>query len=211
MKTLRPARPRSAAFTMVEILVVISIIALLASLSMVAMGHANRTSKREKTKAYIKAIELKLESFKNDNGTYPRPKEGSEGTTTTVSGNNYSVGGAIALYQALTADGDDGLEGGDTGSMGKPGTLPEATVYWADADPNGGQKISRPADGKWFIADGFGVPFQYLVPPPVDPRNPDNFEALRVKYKNPRSYDLWSYGGIDDANFADEKTWLKNW
>lgn len=211
MKTLRPARLRSAGFTMVEILVVISIIALLATLSIVAMGHANRTSNREKTKAYIKAIELNLERFKNDNGTYPRPKEGSEGTTTTVSGNNYSVGGAIALYQALTADGDDGLEGGDTGSMGKPGSLADAKVYWADADPNGGQRVSRPADGKWFIADGFGVPMQYSVPPPVDPRNPDNFESLRVKYKNPRSYDLWSYGGVDKDNFTNEKAWLKNW
>jgi prepilin-type N-terminal cleavage/methylation domain-containing protein len=207
MKTHVPARFRSAGFTMVEILVTISIIALLASLSIVAMGHANRTSNREKTKAYMKAIEMHLERFKNDNGTYPRPKEGSEGTTTTVGGINYSMGGAVTLYQALTGDGDDGMEGGDTGSQGKAGAMRDAVVYWGDADPNGSQRISRQADGKYFIADGFGAPFQYLVPPPVDPRNADNFEELKVKYHNPRSYDLWSYGG----EFANDKAWIKNW
>ena len=193
---------------MVEILVTISIIALLATLSIVAMGHANRSSNREKTKAYLKAIELQLDRYKNDNGTYPRPKAGSEGNTVLVGGTNYPVGGAVTLYQALTGDGDDAIEGGDTGSQGRAGSLgPDAIVYWPDADPNGAQRISRAADGKWYIGDGFGVPFQYKVPPPVDPRNPDNIENLRNEYKNPGSYDLWSYGG----EYNNEKAWIKNW
>jgi len=192
---------------MVEILVTISIIALLASLSIVAMGHANRTSNREKTKAYLKAIELNLERFRNDNGSYPRPKEGSDGIMTTVGGNNYSMGGAITLYQALTGDGDDAIEDGTTGSQGQAGSLRDAIVYWPDADPNGSQRISREADGKYYIADGFGAPFQYKVPPPVDPRNPDNFESLRLEYNNPRSYDLWSFAG----DIENEKAWVKNW
>lgn len=206
-----PRRP-AAGFTLVEILVTISVIALLATLSIVAMGHATRTANREKTKAYLKAIEMQLENFKNDNGTYPRPKEGSESTTTLVAGNNYPVGGAITLYQALTGDGDDSMEGGDTGSMGKPGSLGDGyKVYWPDADPQGSQRIARQADGKWFIADGFGIPFQYLVPPPVDPRRADDFEALKTKYKNPRMYDLWSYGGTKEENFTDQNTWIRNW
>jgi len=192
---------------MVEILVTISIIALLASLSIVAMGHANRTSNREKTKAYLKVIENHLERFKNDNGSYPRPKEGSESETISVGGVGYSVGGAITLYQALTGDGDDAIEDGDTGSLGKPGSLRDSVVYWADADPNGSMRISREADGKYYIADGFGAPFQYKVPPPVDPRNADNFEELKIKYRNPRTYDLWSYGG----DFDNDNAWIKNW
>lgn len=192
---------------MVEILVVISIIALLASLSMVAMGHANRTSNREKTKAYMKALELHLERYKGDNGSYPRPKDGSEAIMTTVRGNNYSMGGAITLYQALTADGDDAIEDGDTGSQGQAGSMRDLPVYWADADPNGSQRISRQADGKYFISDGFGVPFQYKVPPPQDPRNAGNYDELKSKYNNPTTYDLWSFGGQDDT----EKAWIKNW
>jgi prepilin-type N-terminal cleavage/methylation domain-containing protein len=207
MKSLRSSGNRAAGFTMVEILVTISIIALLASLSIVAMGHANRSSNREKTKAYLKAIELQLDRYRNDNGTYPRPKEGSDGTTVLVGGTNYSVGGAITLYQALTSDGDDAIEGGDTGSQGKAGSLPDLPVYWPDADPNGAMRISRAADGKWFIGDGFGVPFQYKVPPPVDPRNPDSIENLRSEYRNPGSYDLWSYGG----DYNNEQAWIKNW
>ena len=206
MKPLRSARAAHG-FTMIEILVVISIIALLATLSIVAMGHANKTANREKSKSYLKAIENHLERFKNDNGSYPRPKEGSESTTTMVSGTNYPVGGAITLYQALTGDGDDSMEGGDTGSTGKAGSLEDSVVYWADAAPDGAQRITRQADGKYYIGDGFGVPFQYKVPPPVDPRNPDNFEALQNEYKNPRSYDLWSYGG----KYEEPKAWIKNW
>jgi type II secretory pathway pseudopilin PulG len=192
---------------MVEILVVISIIALLASLSIVAMGHANRTSNREKTKAYMKALELHLERYKGDNGGYPRPKDGSEAIMTTVRGNNYSMGGAITLYQALTADGDDAIEDGDTGSQGQAGSMRDLPVYWADADPNGSQRISRQADGKYFIADGFGVPFQYQVPPPQDPRNAGNYDELKSKYNNPTTYDLWSFGGQDET----QKAWIKNW
>lgn len=207
MNSPRPAHRRRAGFTMVEILVTISIIALLATLSIVAMGHATRQSNREKSKAYLKAIELKLEEYKNDNGTYPRPKEGSEGNMVTVGGTSYPVGGAITLYQALTSDGDDAIEGGDTGSIGEVGSLQDAKVYWADASPKGSQRIARAADGKWFIGDGFGVPFQYKVPPPTDPRKADDFETLRLEYKNPKSYDLWSYGG----KYEEEKAWIKNW
>jgi prepilin-type N-terminal cleavage/methylation domain-containing protein len=206
MKPIRSTRTIHG-FTMVEILVVISIIALLATLSIVAMGHANKAANREKSKAYLQTIQTQLERFKNDNGAYPRPKEGSESATTMVSGTNYPVGGAITLYQALTGDGDDSIEGGDTGSVGKPGSLEDSVVYWADADPNGSQRISRQADGKWYISDGFGVPFQYKVPPPADPRNPDNFEALQNEYHNPRSYDLWSYAG----KYEEPKAWIKNW
>jgi hypothetical protein len=125
----------------------------------------------------------------------------------TVGGTSYPVGGAITLYQALTGDGDDAIEGGDTGSVGKVGSLQDAKVYWADASPEGSQRIARAADGKWFIGDGFGAPFQYKVPPPPDPRKADNFETLRMEYKNPTSYDLWSYGG----KYEEEKAWIKNW
>jgi prepilin-type N-terminal cleavage/methylation domain-containing protein len=207
MKTTRPAKALSAGFTMVEILVVISIIALLASLSIVAMGHATRTSNREKSKAYLKNIELLLDRYKNDNGTYPRPKEGSEGNTTSVGGIQYSMGGAVALYQALTGDGDDGMEGGDTSSMGKAGSMRDSIVYWPDADPNGSMRIAREAEGKYFIGDGFGAPFQYKVPPPVSAKNADNFETLQTEYKNPRTYDLWSYGG----EYENPKAWITNW
>ena len=70
---------------------------------------------------------------------------------------SYDVGGAITLYQALTGDGDDAIEGGDSASNGIPGSTPESKIYWADADPRGSQRISRMDGGKYFLADGFGV------------------------------------------------------
>jgi prepilin-type N-terminal cleavage/methylation domain-containing protein len=197
-----------AGFTLIEVLITISVIALLATLSLVAMRFATRTANRKKTAAYMKTIELLLEGYRNDNGVYPRPKEGMEGEKVEVSGTSYDVGGAITLYQALTGDGDDAIEGGDSASSGVPGSTPESVVYWADADPKGSQRISRMDGGKYFLADGFGVPWQYRVPKRVDPRKPDAFLEEKDKYHNPKTYDLWSYGGSDES---DQNVWIKNW
>jgi prepilin-type N-terminal cleavage/methylation domain-containing protein len=196
-------------FTLIEILITVSVIALLATLSLVAMSHATRISNRKKTETYKNTIALFLDRYRNDNGVYPRPKEGSEGDTVSVSGYNYSVGGAVTLYQALTGDGDDAIEGGNTASTGVPGSTPESVVYWADADPRGSQRISRENNGKWYLADAFGVPWQYRVARPLDPKRPDAFQEEKDKYRNPKGYDLWSYGGLDDT--TNEKAWIKNW
>jgi prepilin-type N-terminal cleavage/methylation domain-containing protein len=198
-------------FTMIEILITVSVIALLATLSLVAMGYATKVSNRKKTESYRNTIALFLDRYRNDNGLYPRPKEGAEGDTVSVVGMNYSVGGATTLYQALTGDGDDAIEGGDTASTGVPGSTPESEVYWADADPRGSHRITRENNGKWYVADGFGVPWQYKVPKPLDPKRPDAFQEEKDKYHNPKTYDLWSYGGTDEANIMNEKAWIKNW
>jgi hypothetical protein len=62
--------------------------------------------------------------------------------------------------------------------------------------------------GKYFLADGFGVPWQYRVPRRVDPRKPDAFLEEKNKLHNPKTYDLWSYGGSDGS---DPNVWIKNW
>jgi prepilin-type N-terminal cleavage/methylation domain-containing protein len=199
-------RCRTRAFTLIELMVTISLIALLAALALVAMKYANTVSRREKAKSQIKVIESALSRYSSDNGTLPRPKEGGEGQSVTVGGTTYPGGGAIALYQALSGDGDNLIEGGEAGSLGQPGSTADAKVYWQDLDPHSNpQRIVQQLSGQYMLVDPWGAPWQYRVPPPRDPNNPDDFD--RTKYHNPTTFDLWSYGG----DYQNEKAWIKNW
>ncbi len=198
---------RRRAFTLIELMVTITIIAMLASLAIFAMRQALVSANRKKTQAYMEQIKASLLKYQLDNGAYPRPKEGSESSTVDIAGTTYPMGGATTLYQALTGDGDDAIEGGSVASSGQPGSVDGATVYWADAAPGGAQRISIEQDGKYFIADGFGVPFQYRVPPLDDVVKDEKKEDDTTVYHNPNTYDLWSYGG----DYGNENSWITNW
>jgi general secretion pathway protein G len=64
-----PARP--SAFTLIELLVTITVIAILAGITLAAMGGVNQKATRDKTKAEIAAISNALEQYKSVNDTYP--------------------------------------------------------------------------------------------------------------------------------------------
>src|SRR2546428_11547625 len=67
MKTTSPN-----AFTLVELLTVIVIIMVLAGLVIYGAAYANRKSALARAQNEIKAMEAACESYKADNGTYPR-------------------------------------------------------------------------------------------------------------------------------------------
>jgi prepilin-type N-terminal cleavage/methylation domain-containing protein len=62
---------KKSAFTMVELLTVIAIIATLVAILVPALNTVRRIAKEAKQKAQITTIELALETFKNDYGDYP--------------------------------------------------------------------------------------------------------------------------------------------
>ena len=59
------------AFTLLEILTVIAIIAVLASLTIGGMGYYDQKMKYSRTEILIASIEQALEEYKSDNGSYP--------------------------------------------------------------------------------------------------------------------------------------------
>ena len=59
------------AFTLLEILTVIAIIAVLASLTIGGMGYYDDKMKYSRTEILIASIERALEDYKSDNGAYP--------------------------------------------------------------------------------------------------------------------------------------------
>ena len=60
------------AFTLIELLVVISIIIILAGLILSTVGYVQKKGARSRAEAEIAAISAALESYKADNGIYPR-------------------------------------------------------------------------------------------------------------------------------------------
>ena len=63
--------PRPSGFTLIELLVTVTVIALLAGLTLAAVGGVNQKSSRDKAKAEIAAISNALEQYKSVNDTYP--------------------------------------------------------------------------------------------------------------------------------------------
>ncbi|MDQ6625908.1 MAG: type II secretion system GspH family protein [Verrucomicrobiota bacterium] len=98
-----PAVQRS--FTIIELLIVMSIIFVLAGLVLAASGYVQKKGYRSRAEAEIAAMSAALESYKADNGIYPGFSAGS--------------GSGHALYQAFTGDGDDAI-GGTNVSQGTP-------------------------------------------------------------------------------------------
>src|SRR6266705_3170163 len=60
------------AFTIIELLVVITIIVILAGLILSTIGYVQKKGARARAEAEIAAMSAALESYKADNGIYPR-------------------------------------------------------------------------------------------------------------------------------------------
>lgn len=93
---------RASGFTLVEMMIVISIIVVLAAMTIGGYNYAMRGSKRRTTEATMTAITSSLERYFEKNGEYPEPATKDE-FAPTMPGKVYNVGGARCLYQALRA------------------------------------------------------------------------------------------------------------
>jgi prepilin-type N-terminal cleavage/methylation domain-containing protein len=79
-------RPPCNAFTLVEMLVVMAVIAILAGIILALNGNIQTTSARSRASSEIKALSAACEAYKADNGGYPQgsPYPGASGTGPTV-------------------------------------------------------------------------------------------------------------------------------
>ena len=195
-------------FTLMEMLVVISIIALLAAL---VIGSGNSGSaRRNVTQSTKQAIEAALERYKIEHGEYPEPVNADE-TTEIMPGQVYRIGAARCLYQALRGDGNDAIQGagraekGEPQSDGRVSTDEIKNVFMADMP----ETLWRKVGSSYILVDAFGHPFQYIKAD-SDKQNTIN-----------SSYDLWSYAEDDKNVMAKSKEtevnaslgvkWIKNW
>ena len=182
MKAL-PQRPGKAAFTLIELMVVITIIVILAGLVVGGMEYVNQRQATEKTKVQIALLSKGIEEYKLDMGAYP-------GTT-----DNTPIAGDVSeqLYQALFKDGYD---------YTNPNTPPinwtkAMKIYTSDLDPRNNKQgwvttTTNAAPGANLkILDPWGNNYRYRKG--TNAQNLDNF-------------DLWSCGKDGKTNTATPST-----
>lgn len=202
------------AFTLVEMLTVITVILILAAILLNVAGYANDRSARSRAQAEIAQFAVALEGYKSDNLVYPSVSilAGSPEATTsgTAPGGLGSREAGAALYQALTGDGN-ALLGGTVKSTGERGTkllpnlgaqgknylpgLKRNQITYADKTdpkapppPPGG---TAPGIRAWVFADPWSNRYVYSCP----------------GSHNTGGYDLYSDAGRKPA----ETSWVKNW
>jgi type II secretory pathway pseudopilin PulG len=175
------------AFTIVELLVVITIIIILAGLILSTVGYVQNKGARSRAETEIAAMSAALESYKADNGIYPKNTDTdnldpiADLDPSQAAPNKYTKA-SLYLYEQLSGD-SDGDRVGDTKSYFafKPAML-------LPPPPS-----SDPIIG---IRDPFGNSYGYSTMKASD--------STKSGY-NP-TFDLWS-----TANSADPNQWIKNW
>ena len=199
----RRRRPQ-AGFTLIELMVVIIIIVVLAGLTVAITTAVQNKARRAKSEAIMRAIDNSLERYRTDNGDFPRPA--NEDETGEINGINAPIGPARCLYQALTGDGDDAIEGGDQSSDGK--SEDEDVVYMDDITDPLTLKRSQvyTENGDFILVDPWQHPWQYEV---YKPEESNEFQANT----NNLTYDLWSFGTDETAGKDPELRgrWVTNW
>jgi len=199
---------------MMELLTVVAIIAVLASLTIVGFKSAQISASRNRTATFHAAIKSGLEQYFSDNGEYPTPKD-SLGMD-TFQGRRVVAGPSKMLYQALSGDGDSEI------LLGTPRLGPsDGRVAGIEVDyvklVEMPVEMKRPATSGWVLVDGFNNPFQYSKGPdrarPGQPPPPQTTMNA--------TYDLWSFGesqgdltqtdlgSKQNTNIAAK--WIKNW
>ena len=179
------------AFTILELLVVISIIIVLAGLVLATSAYVWKKGACSRTEAEIAAISAALESYKADNGIYPTTnatnslKANADGDPSSSS----YVDAGKDLYIRISGDSD-----------GNPTTADTAKNYMGvSLKPN--MLNPAPPGPNTYIKDPFGNCYGYSTVKTSAPAGTDGY--------NP-TFDLWSTAGTI-TNPLDQTQWIKNW
>lgn len=186
-------------FTLVELLTVMTIIGILASLVLGTFKYVQEKAARSRAEAEIKAMEAALESYKADNGAYPRFS-----TTDALNPASSALASYAAtsktLYQALSGDGTDALISGGVASDGK---LDTGSKQYMEFKRN--QLVTT---NGYYTVDPWGNSYAYST---IYQANSEKAIPATPSPGNNPTFDLWSTGGKVALAAADLAKWIKNW
>lgn len=184
-----PPRASPGAFTIVEILVVMSIILVLAGLVLATSSYVHNKGARSRAEAEIAAISAALENYKADNGAYPSDSS-TDSLDARVAPNPSSYQTAsLWLYKKLS---------GDTDANRQPD--PNTVSYMAFKD----NQLSPATANVDFVKDPFGNSYGYSTAYQFDVSS----NQPPTRGYNP-TFDLWSTAGA--STDAGKVGWIKNW
>ena len=149
------------AFTLIELIVTVTIIVILAGLVLSTVGYVQKKGARARAETEIAAMSAALESYKADNAIYPP---------------NAVATGAHALYQGLSGDGNDAI-GGATASTGTPGSSGKS---YMTLKPN--MLSPNPPNATTRVIDPFQNDYNYIAP---GINNASTFDLWSIANANP--------------------------
>jgi prepilin-type N-terminal cleavage/methylation domain-containing protein len=201
----RPVPARSRGFTLIEMLVVISIIALLAALTMGGYTYAVNGSREKTTRGTFEAVKTALESYQAEFGEYPEAANPGQ-IMEFAAGKSYNVGGAACLYQALSGDGFDQIKGVGSAAEGDATATSDGQISGTDEVSHVMLKEMPPSmwmrkNKIYVLIDGFSRPFQYVKATAVAAGD----DPITIN----STYDLWSYA-FDQVNISMKSTDAKD-
>ena len=196
LPVLRPqSQPGSSrAFTLVEMLVVIAIIGVLASLVLTGVGVAAKRRDISRVEAELRKLELLISTYKDKWGSYPPDNVGGAVTNalyyelsgTSLAGGNYRTLDGAATISSANAQAYLGVPGFLNSTLGAA----QAKNYLPELKPDHSALIStapavrvltapgKPAPGNTIVVNGRPVnPWRYVSSNPVH---------------NPGRFDLWA-------------------
>lgn len=174
-------------FTLIELLIVITIIIVLAGLIIGTSGYVQNKGKRSRAEAEIAAMSAALESYKADNGIYPQTKATDSLDAKTDTNPTSYQAASLALFDALSG----GTNGSRTPSPGAKSYFNFKSNMLSPSD------TTQPVTA---IRDPFRNAYGYSTAKAATP-------GANVGY-NP-TFDLWSTAGETTA--GTEGKWIKNW
>ena len=190
------------AFTLIELIVVVGVIIILTGLVLSTVGYARKKGARARSETEIAAVSAACESYKADNGIYPRdttnnttdnlaaltasPTPDPRPTSYDPNDSRYAAA-SFYLYAQLSGNpsGDRSTYTQRSYFQFKPSML---------SPPGGTGTVTA-------IRDPFGNSYGYSTA-----------QQANSSYGFNPTFDLWSTAGTSNAtDAAYERAWLKNW
>ena len=217
------------AFTLVEMLTVMAVIAVLASIILSLNGLVQRKAATSRAEGEIAAMSAACESYKADFGSYPQDPTDSPATDPdTVQlcplldgdpGATKYKNASLALYKALSGDAKPGTNPDPPATRNDKADGRAETKPYYEFRPN---QLRKNAAGD---IEGIQDPFNNLYGYSTNAGYIEQTYRVKVQTNpntaRPKSggfnpgFDLWSTGGVISSagvpTDADRKRWVKNW
>ena len=201
-------RRYKTAFTLIELLIVIAVIVVLTGLILTTFGYVQKKGARARVETEIAAMSAGCESYKADNGIYPR--DTTNNTTDTLNARADSDP-SVTPFPNVYQNASQFLYGelsGDRNFNNVIDAAAQANRAYFTFKP---QMLDGPKDANGnltavsYIRDPFGNSYGYSTAYQSDP----------TKGYNP-TFDLWSTTGIAPSPTptppaTQQNLWIKNW